>query len=51
MIVATHDLPMVRELLPRTLVMDGGLLVADGPDRRVSPTPPSSMTTAWRCQA
>ena len=31
MIVATHDLPMVRELLPRTLVMDGGLLVADGP--------------------
>ena len=31
MIVATHDLPMVRELLPRTIVMDGGQIAADGP--------------------
>jgi cobalt/nickel transport system ATP-binding protein len=31
MIVATHDLPMVRELLPRTIVMDHGRVVADGP--------------------
>lgn len=31
MIVATHDLPMVRELLPRTIVMDHGQVVADGP--------------------
>ena len=31
MIVATHDLPMVRELLPRTVIMDGGRVVADGP--------------------
>lgn len=31
MIVATHDLPMVRELLPRTIVMDHGRIVADGP--------------------
>lgn len=30
MIVATHDLPMVRELLPRTVVMDAGHVVADG---------------------
>ncbi len=30
MIVATHDLPMVRELLPRTIVMDQGRVVADG---------------------
>jgi cobalt/nickel transport system ATP-binding protein len=30
MIVATHDLPMVRELLPRTVIMDGGCIVADG---------------------
>lgn len=30
MIVATHDLPMVRELLPRTAIMDGGRLAADG---------------------
>ena len=31
MVVATHDLPMVRELLPRTIVMDHGRVVADGP--------------------
>jgi cobalt/nickel transport system ATP-binding protein len=31
MIVATHDLPMVRELLPRTVIMDYGQIVADGP--------------------
>ena len=31
MVVATHDLPMVRELLPRTIVMDHGQVVADGP--------------------
>ena len=31
MIVATHDLPMVRELLPRTIVMAPGQVVADGP--------------------
>lgn len=30
MIVATHDLPMVRELLPRTIIMDHGKIVADG---------------------
>ncbi len=30
MIVATHDLPLVREFLPRTVIMDGGQIVADG---------------------
>jgi cobalt/nickel transport system ATP-binding protein len=30
MLVATHDLPMVRELLPRTIIMDSGRIVADG---------------------
>jgi cobalt/nickel transport system ATP-binding protein len=30
MIVATHDLPLVRELLPRTIIMDGGRIAADG---------------------
>jgi cobalt/nickel transport system ATP-binding protein len=30
MIVSTHDIPLVRELLPRTVVMDGGVIVADG---------------------
>jgi cobalt/nickel transport system ATP-binding protein len=30
MIVSTHDIPMVRELFPRTVVMDEGRVVADG---------------------
>ncbi len=30
MLVATHDLNMVRELFPRTIVLDGGRIVADG---------------------
>jgi energy-coupling factor transporter ATP-binding protein EcfA2 len=30
MIIATHDLLMVRELLPRMVVIDGGQIVADG---------------------
>ena len=31
MLVSTHDLRMVRELLPRTIILDNGLVVADGP--------------------
>lgn len=31
MLVATHDLRLVRELLPRTIVMDEGVVVVDGP--------------------
>lgn len=31
MLVATHDLRMVRELFARTVVLDGGSIVADGP--------------------
>ncbi len=31
MLVATHDLGLVAELLPRTVVIDGGVVVADGP--------------------
>ena len=30
-IVATHDMRLVAEVLSRTVVMDGGLIVADGP--------------------
>ena len=30
MIVSTHDIPLVRDLLPRTVVMDAGIIVADG---------------------
>lgn len=35
MIVATHDLPMVKELLPRTVIMDQGQVVADGLTREI----------------
>lgn len=31
MLVATHDMRMVDELLPRMVVMDGGRVMADGP--------------------
>jgi cobalt/nickel transport system ATP-binding protein len=31
MLVATHDMRLVHELLPRTVVLDGGRIVADGP--------------------
>lgn len=31
MIVATHDLLMVRDLLPRMVIMDNGRIMADGP--------------------
>jgi len=30
MLVSTHDLAMVKELFPRTIIMDGGEIVADG---------------------
>jgi cobalt/nickel transport system ATP-binding protein len=31
MLVSTHDMAMVKELFPRTIVMDEGQVVADGP--------------------
>jgi cobalt transport protein ATP-binding subunit len=35
MLAATHDLRLVVELFPRTLLLDGGRLVADGPTAEV----------------
>jgi energy-coupling factor transporter ATP-binding protein EcfA2 len=35
MVVATHDMRLVGEVLPRTVVMDGGVVVADGPTQAV----------------
>lgn len=34
-LVATHDLLMVRELLPRIIIMDKGRVVADGPSKQI----------------
>jgi cobalt/nickel transport system ATP-binding protein len=31
MLVSTHDMLMVRDLFPRTVIMDDGCIVADGP--------------------
>lgn len=31
MLIATHDLLLVRDLCPRTVILDGGRIVADGP--------------------
>lgn len=35
LLVATHDLDLVRAILPRTIVMDRGEIVADGPTSRI----------------
>ncbi len=35
MVVSTHDLPFVLDLLPRTIVLDGGKIVADGDTKRI----------------
>ncbi len=35
MLISTHDLRMVAELLPRTVVMDHGEVVADRPTGEV----------------
>jgi cobalt/nickel transport system ATP-binding protein len=34
-LVSTHDMRLVAEVFPRTIVMDGGLIVADGPTATV----------------
>jgi cobalt/nickel transport system ATP-binding protein len=34
-LVSTHDMRLVAELFPRTVVMDGGTIVADGPTDRI----------------
>ncbi len=30
-LIATHDMRMVRDVFPRTLIMDGGVVVSEGP--------------------
>ncbi len=35
MLVSTHDMAMVKELFPRTIVMDEGQIVADGPTKNI----------------
>ena len=34
-LIATHDLEMVLELCPRTVLLDAGRVVADGPSREI----------------
>jgi len=34
-LVVTHDLPMALELCPRSLILDAGRIVADGPTRAI----------------
>jgi energy-coupling factor transporter ATP-binding protein EcfA2 len=31
MLVSTHDMKLVAEVFPRTVIVDGGRIVADGP--------------------
>lgn len=34
-LIATHDLSLVRELCPRTIVIDEGVVIADGPTENI----------------
>lgn len=34
-LASTHDLPFVKELFPRTIIVDGGRIVADGPTSEI----------------
>ena len=34
-LIATHDLEMVLEVCPRTVLLDAGKVVADGPSRAI----------------
>jgi len=35
LLIATHDMRLVRDLLPRMVVMDEGRIVADGPTHQL----------------
>ena len=35
LLVSTHDMRLVAEVFPRTVVMDGGVIVADGPTAEI----------------
>jgi cobalt/nickel transport system ATP-binding protein len=35
LLVSTHDMRLVAEVFPRTIVMDGGLIAADGPTAEI----------------
>jgi energy-coupling factor transporter ATP-binding protein EcfA2 len=35
MLISTHDMRMVQELFPRTIVMDDGLIVTDGMTKEI----------------
>ena len=37
-LMVTHDLPYALELCPRAVVMNDGVIVADGPTRELLPT-------------
>ena len=39
MLVSTHDLRMVRDLLPRTIILDDGVIATDGPTAELLANP------------
>ena len=49
LLMVTHDLPYALQLCPRSVVLDGGVVVADGPTRELLADPPCSPATGWSC--
>jgi cobalt/nickel transport system ATP-binding protein len=39
LLMVTHDLPYALQLCPRSVVLDGGMVVADGPTRELLGAP------------
>jgi energy-coupling factor transporter ATP-binding protein EcfA2 len=39
MLMVTHDLPYALQLCPRSILIDGGVIVADGPTEKILADP------------
>ena len=47
MIIATHEMGFAREVADRAMLMDGGLVVEEGPARELIDAPRNERTRAF----